>query len=64
VQRLRAPGLRATTGVTLAGQSFGTTTSTGELAGHFTATTLQPIRHQYVVELAPASAALLTLHTP
>jgi hypothetical protein len=61
LERLRAPGLRAMTDVSLAGQSFGASTATGELARAPRTTTLQPIQRRYVVELPPASAALITL---
>jgi hypothetical protein len=62
VERLLAPGLLAKTGVSLAGQTFGATTATGQLSGPRRTVTLQPIHQRYVVRLAPASAAMLTLH--
>ena len=61
LERLLADGLRATSGVTLAGQTFGAATATGKLSGALRSATVQPIQHRYVVHLEPASAALLTL---
>ena len=63
LERLLASGLQARSGVTIAGQSFDAPTATGELSGAFNASTVQPIRHRYVIELPRASAALLTLAT-
>jgi hypothetical protein len=59
--RLAAPGLAARSGVTLGGQSFGSSTSTGELGGTPRVTTLHPLRGRYVVALPSASAAMLTI---
>jgi hypothetical protein len=56
--RLTAPGLTATSGVTLAGQSFDPAAS---LSGRRQAPLLQAVQGRYVVVLPPASAALLTL---
>jgi hypothetical protein len=56
---LRAPGVAATTGVTLGGQTFGFQTRTGRLP----APKLQPTSQlfgSYSIELPPYSAALLT----
>lgn len=61
LERLTAPKLPSTTGLTIAGQTFGAATTTGELTGSYRATTLQPIQHRYVVQLPPASAALLSV---
>jgi hypothetical protein len=58
---MEAPGLTATSGVTLAGQSYGSVTTTGRLVGRRRAISLEPVRGRYVVSLAPASAALLTV---
>jgi len=41
--------------------TFGAATTTGELARRYKTTTLEPIRHRYLVELPPGSAALLSL---
>ena len=56
---LRAPGLRARHGITLAGQSFGARTTTGALAGPPQTTLVAPVHGDYVVRLPAASAALL-----
>ncbi len=63
LERLLAPGLRATGGVTIGGQTFGNLSSTGQLPGALKTATLEPVRQRYLVELGPASAALLTLKT-
>ncbi len=61
IERLRAPSLGAKSGITLGGQSFGSDTSTGVLAGKSTVQTLRPsARGAYDVTLPAASAALLT----
>jgi hypothetical protein len=59
-QSLLAPGLSATSGVTLGGQTFGTSTSTGTLAGTATGSTIHPLLGTYSVSLPAASAVLLT----
>jgi hypothetical protein len=59
--RAPAPALESRTGVTIAGQTFGAATTTRELTRTNKITTLQPTQHRYVVELAPASAALLSV---
>jgi hypothetical protein len=61
LDRLRAPGIRARNGVTLGGQSFGSATTTGLLAGRPQLSALAPVSGDYVVNLPPASAAMLTL---
>jgi hypothetical protein len=61
--RLIAPGLATKTNVTLAGQTFGTETTTGNLTGAFKVATVQPIQQRYVINLPAASAALLTITT-
>ena len=61
LERLRANSISATTGVTLGGQTFGTATSTGTLAGRSTIATVPGAAGAYVVRLPPASAAMLTL---
>ncbi len=60
VSLLRAPSIVAQSGVTLGGQSFGSATSTGLLAGKQRLQTLAPRSGLYVVRLPPATAALLT----
>jgi Glycosyl hydrolase family 79 C-terminal beta domain len=59
--RLLAPGLAATTDLTLAGQTFGTRTATANPTGAFKAATVAPIKRRYVITLPAASAALLTV---
>jgi len=59
--RLIAPGPSATSGVTLGGQSFGAQTSTGVLAGRAQTASVPDDDGRYVVELPPASAAMLVL---
>jgi len=61
LERLRAPGVSARTGVTLGGQSFGTATTTGLLSGPSDATTVKAANGDYLVKLPQASAAMLTL---
>ena len=61
LERLTAPTLESRTGVTIAGQTFGAATTTGELTRSHKTTTLQPNQHRYVVVLPPASAALLSV---
>jgi hypothetical protein len=59
--RLRAPSADARSGVTLGGQSFGATTSTGTLTGPASTFALQAVRGRLVVRLPPASATLVTV---
>jgi hypothetical protein len=61
LERLLAPSVHATSGVTLGGRSFGPETSTGRLAGASQVAVVRPLAHRYVVRLPPASAALVTL---
>ena len=63
IERLQAPSVRASAGVTLGGQSFGAQTATGVLPGPAHPATLSPVKGRYVVSLPAASAALLTLPT-
>lgn len=60
-QRLRAPSLHARTQITLDGQSFGATTTTGQLAGPRHTLAVAAVRHRFVARLPPASATLLTI---
>ena len=60
LERLRAPALTSTTGVTLGGQSFGTRTTTGRLAGRAHITHLTARRGRYTFTLPAESAALVT----
>ena len=59
LERLRAPGLTSTAGVTLGGQSFGTRTKTGRLGGRLSLAKLAPRQGRYVFMLPAQSAALL-----
>jgi len=61
LERLEAPGLHSLTGVTIGGQSFGSSTDTGLLSGPSTIASVEPAHGTYVVRLPPASAAMLTL---
>jgi hypothetical protein len=61
LERLLAPRLRATRDVSLAGQSFGSGTTTGILGGTPVTAGLDPVQNRYVVRLPPGSAALLTV---
>jgi hypothetical protein len=61
VERLLAPRLGATHDVTLAGQGFGSVTTSGMLPGASAIDGLQPIQNRYVLRVAPASAALITI---
>jgi hypothetical protein len=60
LERLRAPALTSTTGVTLGGQSFGTRTTTGRLAGRPHIAHLTARRGRYTFTLPAESAALVT----
>jgi hypothetical protein len=64
LERLRAKGISATTGVTLGGQTFGTETNTGTLAGRSTIASVPKSNGAYVVRVPRASAAMLTLAAP
>jgi hypothetical protein len=57
---LQAPSLNAVTGVTLAGQTFGPTTTTGVLPGAPQTSTVSSQDGGYTVQVPPASAVLLT----
>jgi len=59
--RLRAPRADARTGITLGGQTFGASTTTGDLAGTPRALTLTAIQHRFVVRLPPVSATLISV---
>jgi hypothetical protein len=64
LERLTAPALDSTAGVTLGGRSFGTQTTSGILAGRPLDALVSRVAGRYVVRLPPASAALLTLAPP
>jgi len=57
---LRAPGIAATDGVTLGGQTFGAQTDTGRLAGTSVTQPVVQLLGWSSIELPPYSAALLT----
>jgi hypothetical protein len=61
LERLQAPNVHATSGVTLGGQSFGSATTTGLLAGPSSVAAVKPNSGGYVVSLPATSAAMLTL---
>jgi hypothetical protein len=62
LERLTAPnGIASTTGVALAGQSFGAQTTSGVPAGTLVQTPVSATTGAYHVVLAPESAALLTV---
>ena len=61
LERLRGPRLASTSGVTLGGQSFGTETTTGRLAGRSRIAGLTAGHGRYEFTLPAESAALLTL---
>jgi Glycosyl hydrolase family 79 C-terminal beta domain len=60
LDRLRAPSVKSTAGMTLAGQSFGAATTTGQLAGPLREVTLKRRGGAYSVRLPAATATLLT----
>jgi len=60
LERLLAPAVSSTDGVTLGGQSFGDETSTGVLPAPPQTETVTPTLGQYTITLPPASAAMLT----
>jgi Glycosyl hydrolase family 79 C-terminal beta domain len=61
LERLQAPSVHATRGVTLGDQSFGAATTTGALPKPNHTVALSPRSGDYVVQMPAASAALLTL---
>lgn len=61
IERLAAPSLAATSGVTLAGQRFAHQTTTGALTGSEQSTLIRPVAGRYAVPLPAASAAILTI---
>ncbi|HUB04346.1 MAG TPA: glycosyl hydrolase family 79 C-terminal domain-containing protein [Solirubrobacteraceae bacterium] len=61
LERLEAPSLSARRGVTLGGQSFGTSTPTGLLAGPVRTSAVAWSARGYVFRVAAGSAAMLTL---
>ena len=64
LERLEAPRLTSRGGVTLGGQSFGGSTTTGLLAGKAHTESVAGAGGQYVFRLPGGSAALLTVPPP
>jgi Glycosyl hydrolase family 79 C-terminal beta domain len=62
-ERLRAPRIGARGGITIAGQSFGSRSTTAVLAGPLRQQTLTAVQGRFVVRLPAASATLLTVGT-
>jgi Glycosyl hydrolase family 79 C-terminal beta domain len=60
LESLSAPGVSATSGVKLGGQTFGDETRTGVLGGAPQTQTVAPASGTYTITIPPASAALLT----
>jgi hypothetical protein len=61
LERLEAPSVHATRGVTLGRRSFGAPTTTGVLRGPSHTVALRPRAGDYEVQMPAASAAMLTL---
>ena len=61
LERLRAPSVGSTTGVTLGGRSFRTGTTTGVPRGRLQTTKLTAVAGAYVVRVPATSAALITV---
>jgi hypothetical protein len=61
LERLEAPRLSSRGGVTLGGQSFGSSTATGELAGKARTQTVAAAGGRYVFRVLGGSAALMTV---
>jgi hypothetical protein len=61
LEQLTAPNATAKSGITLGGQSFGSPTATGLLAGNPQPASLAHIAGSYRLRLPPASAAMLTM---
>jgi hypothetical protein len=59
--RLTAPSLDASAGISLAGRSFDSPTTTGRLAGHFERFEVSRSGGRYLVPMPPYSAALMTV---
>jgi hypothetical protein len=64
LERLQAPSVHANTGVTLGGQSFGTLTDTGALAGAVPTASVASAAGDYRVAVPGTSAAMLTFTAP
>jgi hypothetical protein len=64
LERLVAPSLGATNGVTLGGKTFGRVTRTGTLSGPPGVATIHAFFGMYATTLPPASATMLTVCAP
>jgi hypothetical protein len=60
LQALTAPGLASTGGVSFAGQTFGSSTTSGRLPGTPSSTPISPVLGSYNVNVPEASAVVLT----
>jgi hypothetical protein len=60
LERLLAPSIYATSGVTLAGQSFGSSTATGRPSGRLRAASVRPAGGEYHLMMPAASGAILS----
>jgi hypothetical protein len=61
LERLQAPSVHSSFGVTLGGQSFGPATTSGLLAGPSTVVAVKPSSGGFVISLPRTSAAMLTI---
>jgi Glycosyl hydrolase family 30 beta sandwich domain len=61
LERLDASSLTTQYGITLGGQTFGSQTATGRLAGRRQTSTARPHGHDYLLSMPAHSAAMLTL---
>jgi hypothetical protein len=64
LERLEGSGLTTKYGITLGGQTFGSKTTTGRLAGQRQTSTIKADGGDYVVSMPPLSAAMLTISAP
>jgi len=64
LERLRAKGVTASTGVTIGGQTFGSATRTGTLTGRSAIAQVHAKNGAYGIDLPSASATMLTLAAP
>src|SRR5207302_1963449 len=60
LERLTAPSVVSTSGVSLGGRTFGHDTTSGSFAGPPHTSTVQPLLGTYSISMPPGSAALLT----
>jgi hypothetical protein len=62
LERLEAPSLTVSSGVTIGGQTFGAETDTGALDGGSQSGSVDPVAGRYVVTVPADSAAMLVAH--